>query len=94
MKNNRKRITLFTMAALWVGMAASMPVNAQVVIDWQQSYGSLENDWAFGIVPSVSGYAVLGQTNAEYSSGMFEHDCGYFIPRVASWGSRKRLPMW
>ncbi len=85
MKNSRKRITLFTMAALWVGMAASMPANAQVVIDWQQSYGSLENDGAFGVAPSVAGYAVLGQTNAESSSGMFEHNCSYFIPRIATW---------
>ena len=86
MKNHHKRITqqLHKMAAIWIAIAMPMLINAQVRIDWQQCYGSLEPDYGFSILPSNSGFTILGQVDWYSSSGMYECNSA-FSQYVASW---------
>ena len=51
--------------------------SAQVRIDWQQSYGSLENDYSYSITETENGFLVFGMVDIDIPSGMF--GCNAFI---------------
>lgn len=69
--------------ALWVALLVPVLVSAQVRIDWQQCYGSLGADYGFSIIPSSTGFSVLGQVEEASPSGMYE--CNIYAPYRADW---------
>ena len=52
-----KRLLLKTIVLL-VTLAQPLLIKAQIRIDWQQCYGSLEDDWGLSIVQSDNGLIV------------------------------------
>lgn len=85
MKNNQKGITwsLLKTVALWAVLGVPTLVKAQINIDWQQCYGSLGQDYGFSILPSNTGFSVLGQVEESSPSGMYE--CNIYAPYRANW---------
>lgn len=65
-----KRLLLKTIVLL-VTLAQPLLIKAQIRIDWQQCYGSLEDDWGLSIVQSDNGFTILGQAETNYPSGLF-----------------------
>ena len=61
-----KKLLLFTLLLL------CCICSAQVRIDWQQSYGSLDNDYACSIIETGNGFRVLGSVHTDVPSGMFD----------------------
>ena len=85
MKNDQKGIIwpFLKTVALWIVLALPMLVKAQINIDWQQCFGSLGQDYGFSILPSNTGFSVLGQVEADSPSGMYE--CNIYAPYRANW---------
>ena len=85
MKNNQNKNNwpILKVAVLWTALAVSLPVNAQVRIDWQQCYGSLGPDYGFSILPSNESFSVLGQVEEDSPSGLYE--CNNYAPYRADW---------
>lgn len=50
--------------------------SAQVRIDWQQSYGSLDDDYACNIIETGNGFLIFGSAHTDVPSGLF--DCYAF----------------
>lgn len=72
---------LFMITAV-IMMAASVKLNAQIRIDWQQCYGNTVDDYAYNIHETDNGLAVFGLVYEDPYVGMY--DCHY-IDYGANW---------
>lgn len=66
-----KKLLLFTSLLL------CCVCSAQIRIDWQQSYGSLDNDYAFNIIEAEDGFLVFGKVNTDINAGLFDCNAMY-----------------
>ena len=74
-----KKLVMITAVIM---MAASVKLNAQIRIDWQQCYGNTVDDYAYNIHETDNGFAVFGLVYEDLYVGMY--DCHY-IDYGANW---------
>ena len=68
---------------LGFALVASSCAFAQIRIDWQQCYGTTQNDYAYNLHETDNGLMVFGYVYDEPYNGMY--DCKHYVSYGANW---------